>query len=359
MGRKKTPGLYFRAGIWHIDKHLNGRRVCQSTGSASLEEAERYLVRLSEEVRLASVYGVRPKRTFEQAAIKFITENTHKRSLRNDISRLKGIMPWIRDEPIDRMHLGTLQPWIEHRKVQNISAGTINHGLKLVRHILNLAATEWVDEHGLTWLVHPPKIRLLPDGNKRKPYPLSWEEQRRLFSLLPEHLADMATFGVHTGCRDGEICKLRWQWEVPLPSLNSSVFVIPGQYVKNADDRLVVLNDTAKAVIEKVRGKHPVYVFTYNGKPVTRIMNTAWLRARKRADVTGFRVHDLKHTFGGRLREADVSFEDRQDLLGHRSARITTHYCTTELSKLIEAANRVSVRDESKPELVLLRRSTM
>ena len=31
------------------------------------------------------------------------------------------------------------------------------------------------------------------------------------------------------------------------------------------------------------------------------------------------RVHDLKHTFGRRLRAAGVSFEDRQDLLGHRS----------------------------------------
>jgi hypothetical protein len=30
-----------------------------------------------------------------------------------------------------------------------------------------------------------------------------------------------------------------------------------------------------------------------------------------------------KHTFGRRLRAAGVSFEDRQDLLGHRSVRIT------------------------------------
>jgi integrase len=37
------------------------------------------------------------------------------------------------------------------------------------------------------------------------------------------------------------------------------------------------------------------------------------------------RVHDLKHTFGRRLRAAGVSFEDRQDLLGHKSGRITTH----------------------------------
>jgi hypothetical protein len=51
-----------------------------------------------------------------------------------------------------------------------------------------------------------------------------------------------------------------------------------------------------------------------------------------------------------------VSFEDRQDLLGHRSGRITTHYSAAELSKLLEAANRVCESDRRQPELVVLRR---
>ena len=68
------------------------------------------------------------------------------------------------------------------------------------------------------------------------------------------------------------------------------------------------------------------------------------------------RVHDLKHTFGRRLRAAGVSFEDRQDLLGHRSGRITTHYSAAELSRLIEAANSVCERSGKRPELVVLRR---
>ncbi len=53
------------------------------------------------------------------------------------------------------------------------------------------------------------------------------------------------------------------------------------------------------------------------------------------------RVHDLKHTFGRRLRAAGVSFEDRQDLMGHKSNRITTHYSAPELKNLINAANKV------------------
>ena len=69
----------------------------------------------------------------------------------------------------------------------------------------------------------------------------------------------------------------------------------------------------------------------YRGRPVGTMNNTGWQQARKRAGLPQVRVHDLKHTFGRRLRAAGVSFEDRQDLLGHRSGRITTHYSAAEL----------------------------
>lgn len=356
MGRKATPGLVKRGGIWHIDKRIRGRRICQSTGSAELAEAERFLARLSEEIRQAEVYGVRPERTFEQAAAKFVLENQHKRSLDSDIGRLKQLMPWIGHLPLHRLHRGTLEPWIEHRRQEGVAAGTINHGLKVVRRIVNLAASEWVDEYGLTWLQSPPKIKLLPDTNKRRPYPLTWDEQERLFAAMPEHLAAMSLFAVNTGCRDSEICGLRWDWEVKIPTLSTSVFIVPGQHVKNADDRLIVLNRIALSVIEQQRGKHETHVFAYRGKPVARMLNSGWKQARDAAGLPQVRVHDLKHTFGRRLRAAGVSFEDRQDLLGHRSGRITTHYSAAELTRLIEAADSVCDREGNRPELVVLRR---
>ena len=66
----------------------------------------------------------------------------------------------------------------------------------------------------------------------------------------------------------------------------------------------------------------------------------------------------MKHTFGRRLRSAGVSFEDRQDLFGHRFGRITTHYSAAELSRLLEAANSVcmSEGENTQPEIVVLRR---
>ena len=58
-------------------------------------------------------------------------------------------------------------------------------------------------------------------------------------------------------------------------------------------------------------------------------------------DLPFARIHDLKHTRGRRLRSAGVSFEDRQDLLGHKSGRITAHYSAPELINLIQASERV------------------
>lgn len=74
-----------------------------------------------------------------------------------------------------------------------------------------------------------------------------------------------------------------------------------------------------------------------------------------RKQTTGLRVHDLKHTFGRRLRAASVSYEDRQDLLGHRSGRIITHYSQAELSNLLEAANLIIQSRRESKELTILR----
>jgi integrase len=96
-------------------------------------------------------------------------------------------------------------------------------------------------------------------------------------------------------------------------------------------------------------------VFTFRNAPVQHMLNSAWKSARVRAGLEQVRVHDLKHTFGRRLRAAGVSFEDRQHLLGHRSGRITTHYSAAELCRLVEAAEKVCDRDGRWPEMVVLR----
>ena len=85
----------------------------------------------------------------------------------------------------------------------------------------------------------------------------------------------------------------------------------------------------------------------YGGEPIQRMNNHAWRKARKRAGLPMVRVHDLCHTFGHRLRAAGVCFEDRQDLLGHRSGRITTHYSAPDLARFMKAVDSICEQDRA------------
>ncbi len=67
---------------------------------------------------------------------------------------------------------------------------------------------------------------------------------------------------VNTGCREQEICNLKWEWEVNIPELNTNVFILPEHITKNNEERVVVLNSVSLSVVEAQRSKHPSRVFT-------------------------------------------------------------------------------------------------
>ena len=347
MGRKKSPGLKKRGRIWWIDKRIKGYgRVAESCGTTDLAEAEQYLTFRLNEIRNAMVYGIRPTRTFQEAAIKFLEDNQGKKLIERYVYAFDRVMPHIGHLRLDRIHNDTLSSYRRARRADGVSAGTINKELSCVRRVLSLAARVWRHDNGMSWLDTPPLIEM-EKGVKRKPYPLSWEEQDRLFRELPGHLQRIALFKVNTGFRKQEVLQLRWNWEVQVPELETSVFILPvidEFQTKNGQERVVVLNSIARRVVDEQRGKHPEFVFTYRGRPTKSIHNSGWKLARERAGLRQVRVHDLRHTFGHRLRAAGVSYEDRQDLLGHKSDRITTHYSAPDIARLIEAAEKVCVR---------------
>lgn len=361
MYKSKVPGLSLDEGVWRIQKTIKGYgRIRESTGETDIEKAEAYLHRRIAEIERQLVHGLRPQRTFRQAATKYLVEAT-KKSLDRDKISLKLLDSYIGDLALDRVHHGTLEKFVQDRRAAGISIGTINRDLSIVKNILTLAARLWRDELGMSWLETVPLIPPLK-GAKRKPYPLSWQEQVRLFQYLPSHLANMALFAVNTGCRDHEICQLRWEWEEKLPGLNATGFVLPPGVQKGeegeTEERLIVLNRVARSVVDSQRGLHSEFVFTYSRgnnlrQPVTRMNNHGWSTARKQAGLDQVRVHDLRHTFGRRLRAVGVSLEDRQDLLGHKSGRITTHYSAAEVRHLIEAVEKLC-EGGTAPELLVV-----
>ncbi|MCA1705404.1 MAG: site-specific integrase, partial [Actinobacteria bacterium] len=223
---------------------MGGQRICESTGTGDLAEALRQLARRIDQIRQAALYGVRPRRTFREAATKYLTEG-NKRSIGRDAQDLRIVVPYVGDLFVDEVHMGTLQSFVNGRRAQGVKSATVNRTLAIVRRILNLAARMWRDEHGLTWLETPPMIQLQDWEDRRPPYPLSWDEQALLFRRLPAYLAKMALFKVNTGTREQEVCGLRWDWEERVPELGTTLFVVPGINTKNKEDRLIVLNRTA------------------------------------------------------------------------------------------------------------------
>lgn len=390
MAKKAITGLQkMPNGIWKIDKIYRGERIQESTGTCEREEAEQYLIHLLEKMRQRKVYGVREIKTFAQAAAKYLVEHREQPSIRLTALYLEQVVEYIGHLPLTHIDDDALAGYLRDRKAdavmpdgklkKGVSNRTINIAIERVIRVLQLACRKWRDEERRPWLDSVPLLTKLEEKKaSRKPYPMSWEEQSILFGELPDHLRRMVLFKVNTGCREQEVCKLRWDWEIFVPELETSVFLIPAEFggrhensgVKNRDERLVVLNGVARSIIEQQRGISREWVFPYNGTAMHRMNDSAWKKARVRAaklwqeqhlkaahpGFASIRVHDMKHTFGRRLKAAGVTEEDRKSLLGHKNGSVTSHYSGAELGQLIEAANKVSVTDSRGPVLTILKR---
>jgi len=349
--RNKLPGLRLKGGIWQIEKrskYAKGGWLRESTGTSSRLEAERILIRRLAEMEETAQRQHEAIYTFEEAALRYLKEIAHKSSADDIASHLDSLFPFIGNKQLEQIHDGTLKPYVDHETERGLAPKSVNNAIGVVSAVLNRAAKVWRNEEGTPWLKQaPPRLsRLSTKGKQAKPYPLSWGEQDGLFKLLPRHLADSALFAVNTGCREQEVCQLRWDWEVEVPDLDISVFILPESITKTGTERVVVLNAVAGSVVESRRGMHREFVFTYRGSPVGKLNNTAWKRAWTKAGLPGEHgilkgVHNLRHTFGRRLRGAGVPLETRKALLGHASGDITTHYSAAELEELRNAVEKI------------------
>jgi integrase len=354
MGRR-VPGIYPGGeGTWTVDKWYASTRLFRR-GFADFEEAEKWLIRRLEQLRAAEVHGKRPERLFSEAAAHYLVKFEDKPSIVTETYHLQSVMPTIGHLPITHVHDGALVPHVEKRLGEGRAHKTVNLELGIVRRVLNLCATSWRDEGGLTWLDQAPKVTLLPlAGHQREPRPISWPEQRKLLPKLPAHLSRMALFTLNTGARDDVVCSLRWEWEIRVPELGISVFEVPASNVKGRKrSRLLVCNSVAQSVIESARGGHDDFVFVYQrlkkdgsaGKgrphPIGTMNNTAWQRTRKEVGLGDLHVHDLRHTTGMRMREAGLGESTRADILWHTSPTMTHHYSMAQIVELHAALEKI------------------
>ena len=105
MGKKHAlSGLRQRNGIWHIEKMVDGTRLFESTRVSERAEAEKVLIHRLEQIRSARVFGVRPQRTFQEAATRYLIENQHKRSLLNEANEIERMRPYIGNLMLDKIN---------------------------------------------------------------------------------------------------------------------------------------------------------------------------------------------------------------------------------------------------------------
>ena len=340
MATTRTPGITVLAdGRRFIDKRYFGVRIGLRVGAVTQEQAEERLQIEIARVQCDLARKAHARPTFTDCAARYIAQSRSKRSIDVIKWHVTLLQSYVGDLEPQQVHDQTLEPFVNARLAHGASTTTINRSLEVVRTILNRAARSYRDADGRPLLeALPPLITMLPE-NPRSPYPITWKEQDTLFRKLPAHLGRMALFAVNKGLRDSNVCGLQWTWEVPVPELGRSVFVIPPEAFKTKRPHVVVLNDVAWSIVEAQRSLDPIWVFPYRGRRINTMNNSGWQDARRQVGLPLVRVHDLRHSFGCRLRAAGVSAEDREALLGHANHSMAGHYASADVGYLLKQAN--------------------
>lgn len=300
-----------------------------STGTAEKRKATEFHDRLKAERWEQQKLGAKPRRTWEEAVLKFLEESAHKRTHERDKSILRWLDSVLGGKHLDEIDRGLIDQ-IKSTRAKIATQSTANRYLAVIRTILRKACHEW------EWIDRVPKVSLYKEKEGRI-RSLSPEEFARLIAELPLHLADMALFSVATGLRQANVSQLEWR-EINFELRHA---VIPAEKYKNGRAHPVPLNGAAMDVLRRKVGEHPTYVFTFRGKPVTQVSTKAWREALKRAGIENFRWHDLRHTFATWHRQAGTPTHELQRLGGWLTLSMVERYAHVAPEGLQIAAGRL------------------
>lgn len=374
--RTRTRGIQLDGnGERVVDKQYKGQRIFERLGKVSQDEAEAWLRQHQCQIDGRAELEIRPghEQLFREAAGKYLLELQAASDVRT-LDTISGhvllLNQWVGGLQLQTVCNDSFWQFKADRlagrgadghPARPVKPATVNRSLEVARTVLNRAARVWRTAQGRPWLGAAPLLEMLDEeSTKRQPRPLSWAEQAALMPALPAHLQRMVLFTVNTGARDENVCGLKWAWEVAVPEVDRSVFVVPAAEFKGKRPHVLILNDVAWRIVQEQRGRHADFVFVYRRECVVNVdqppamqyrrvdtmNNTAFQTARNTAGLRGVRVHDLRHTFGQRLRAAGVPEEDRALLLGHAVQGMPQHYATATVARLVHLANQVQETDD-------------
>lgn len=278
--------LYKRGRIYWTKLKHRGRVVRQSTRSTNKRDAERYE---SELRRRLSALRKQSGYTFSDAALRWLEEKKHKRSLSTDLMILDWFRPHLENTYLSEITRDRVEQ-LRKLKLEGCSESTVNRYFALLRAILKRARDDW------EWVEKVPKVPMY-QARTMTPRFLSYAQWISLMEQLPPSLRDPAWFAVSTGLRTNAVQSLQWGW------IDRNGVKFPPEVMKNGKWLTIPLSDTAWHVVAErhqartSRGRGFVFVNhvgdPWSGKFTTR----AWHKAAKRAGLEGVTFHDLRHTF--------------------------------------------------------------
>lgn len=300
-------------GIWYVDITTpSGRRIRQTTGTKNEQEAQRLYHKLKYELWSARHFDEKPDKLWEEAALRWIDEMQAKKSIANDLCRLRQL-PELRGHYLRHLSRDFIMEVVAAKTCSN---STKNRYLALIRAILNKAAKEW------DWLDKAPYLKLYREPKRRIRW-LTKQEATKLIAALPPYMADMVVFSLATGLRQRNVLDMEWSQI----DLSARMAWIHASDSKSGRAIGVALNDTAIGVLSKQMGKHSRFVFTQpNGRKVLSISSRIWKNALVKAEITDFRWHDLRHTWASWLIQAGVPLAALQEMGGWESIEMVRRY---------------------------------
>ena len=226
---------------------------------------------------------------------------------RRDRSLAAHLLRAFGDVPLDQLRPARLAEYKASRRAQGAAPQTLNAELILLGHAYKLALMEW------EWVTDNPVLKIAKEkvrnGIERW---LTAEEEQRLLAASAPWLQEIIVFALHTGMRRGEILTLQWS-QVDLARRTLTILE-----QKNGSRDTLPVNDTAMGILlarAAVRGKTDAVFVNGAGHPrEARNLLRAFYPAMRKAGITRFRFHDLRHTFATRLIQAGVDVYTVQKL---------------------------------------------
>ena len=278
--------LFKRGSTWWIDITTpSGKRIRCSARTTSKIQAQEFHDKLRADSWRQDQLGEKPERTWDEAALKWLTETTHKATHEEDKRKVRWLQQHFSGKLLQSLDRDLVAK-IGALKAQEASPATANRYLALIRAILRRAVQDW------EWLDRAPRVRLYREAKRRVRW-ITPEQVKMLLNELPKHQVDVVLFALATGLRQSNVVNLEWSQV----DLERQVAWIYADQAKGQRDIHVSLSTAAMDVLKRQLNKHPTRVFTYQGKPLGWANTRAWRQALTRAGIENFRWHDLRHTW--------------------------------------------------------------